>query len=123
MSRSGLPGGVPRPLLLAAGALLAGLLAGPCAAPPAERFRLAEAARPAVVAPEAGEGFLAERARAGYVVRANDTLGAIAARAGVRLDALLEANPELARDPRQVAIGERVEIPLGPRRAGGGGGG
>jgi len=113
-----------RPLLLAAGALLAGLLAGPCAAPPAEDFRLAEAARPAVAAPEEAEGFLAERARAAYVVRANDTLGAIAARAGVRLDALLEANPELAKDPRRVAIGERVEIPLGsPRRASGGGGG
>jgi LysM repeat protein len=106
-----------RPLRLLAGALVGGLLAGPCAAPPAAQHRLADAVAPAVATPEAGESFLAERARVGYVVRANDTLGAIAASAGVRLDALLAANPELAADPRRVEIGQRVEIPLAPRPA------
>jgi hypothetical protein len=108
-----------RPLRLLAGALSGGLLAGPCAAPPAAEHRLADAVAPAVATPEAGESFLAARARVGYVVRANDTLGAIAASAGVRLDALLAANPELAADPRRVEIGQRVEIPLAPHPAAG----
>jgi hypothetical protein len=108
-----------RPFRLLAGALSGGLLAGPCTAPPAAENRLADAVAPAVATPEAGESFLAARARVGYVVRANDTLGAIAASAGVRLDALLAANPELAADPRRVEIGQRVEIPLAPRPAAG----
>lgn len=44
-----------------------------------------------------------------YVVQANDTLTRIAARHGVSLDALMEANPDV--DPIRMQIGQRLRIP------------
>ena len=47
-----------------------------------------------------------------YVVRAGDTLGAIAERLGIRLDALLAANPGVSATPLQV--GATLKIPKAP---------
>lgn len=54
----------------------------------------------------------APAARAGgnlYTIRRGDTLGAIAAGAGVRLDALIAANPGVR--PRALAVGQAIRIP------------
>lgn len=46
-----------------------------------------------------------------YAVRRGDTLGAIARRSGVSLQALLAANPQYAENPNLIRVGERVAIP------------
>lgn len=45
-----------------------------------------------------------------HVVKAGETLGGIAARYGVRLDAILKANPQITR-PELIQVGDRIKIP------------
>jgi len=44
-----------------------------------------------------------------YVIESGDTFAKIAAKTGVNLDALLEANPNA--DPRRLSIGQQINIP------------
>lgn len=62
-------------------------------------------------APAEGDGVSppAEEEERIYVVQANDTLTRIAARHGVSLDVLMEANPNV--DPVRMQIGQRLRIP------------
>lgn len=45
-----------------------------------------------------------------YKIQSGDTFGKIASESGVRLDALLEANPNT--DPRRLSIGKEINIPI-----------
>ena len=45
-----------------------------------------------------------------YKIRSGDTFGKIASQKGLRLDALLEANPDA--DPRRLRIGQEINIPV-----------
>lgn len=49
-----------------------------------------------------------------YVVQSGDTMSAIAARFGVSLDALIEANSETVPNPNQVQVGQTLVIPTAP---------
>ena len=58
------------------------------------------------------QGFLAQAACPGgtlYAIRAGDTLGAIAARFGTSVDAILAANPGI--EPLNLQIGQTICIP------------
>lgn len=57
-----------------------------------------------------------------YVVKAGDTLAKIAARFGVSVQAILNANPSI-RNPNVIYIGQRLVIPGGSTTPGGGPGG
>jgi nucleoid-associated protein YgaU len=49
-----------------------------------------------------------------YIVKKGDTLSAIAREHQVKLQSLLLANPELAKNPNVIAVGQRIVIPKGP---------
>ncbi len=45
-----------------------------------------------------------------YLVKANDTLSTIAAKYGVTVDQVLEANPSI-KNPNRIAVGDQIVIP------------
>ncbi len=55
------------------------------------------------------ETFTASGSASTYKIQSGDTFGKIASQKGVRLDALLEANPDA--DPRRLSIGKEINIP------------
>ena len=55
------------------------------------------------------ETFTASRSASTYKIQYGDTFGKIASQKGVKLDALLEANPNA--DPRRLSIGKEINIP------------
>ena len=55
------------------------------------------------------ETFTASRSASTYKIQPGDTFGKIASQKGVKLDALLEANPNA--DPRRLSIGKEINIP------------
>lgn len=55
------------------------------------------------------ETFTASGSASTYKIQSGDTFGKIASQKGVRLDALLEANPDA--DPRRLRIGKEINIP------------
>jgi LysM repeat protein len=56
--------------------------------------------------------FLAQRDSVIYTVKPNDTLSIVAARYGISIPALKRANPDAARDPLQLKIGQTLLLPL-----------
>lgn len=56
-------------------------------------------------------------APATYTVKSGDTLGAIAARNGTTVDAILKANPQI-KNPNQISVGQQIKL---PGKGGGGG--
>ena len=55
------------------------------------------------------ETFTASRSASTYKIQSGDTFVKIASQKGVKLDALLEANPNA--DPRRLSIGKEINIP------------
>ena len=55
------------------------------------------------------DNFTSSRSASTYEIQPGDTFGKIASQKGVRLDALLEANPDA--DPRRLRIGKEINIP------------
>jgi LysM repeat protein len=49
-----------------------------------------------------------------YTVKKGDTLSGIAREHKVKLEALLAANPEVAKHPNAIAIGQRITLPANP---------
>jgi LysM repeat protein len=70
-------------------------------------------AKPTNAAPDKVSGGAKKEAPAGpggvHAIKSGDTLGSVAKKYGVSLDALLKANPGL--DSRRLKIGQKVKIP------------
>ena len=120
--RVGLPR-IPRALILAAALLIAALLiflapsffagGGGTASPTPSASRTAGASASAGTS---GSPVATPRPTATgveptvYTVAPKDTLSGIAAKFGVTMAALLEANPQI-KDPDQIALGDKITIP------------
>lgn len=59
------------------------------------------------------------RGDAGYIVRSGDTLSGIAQSRGIRLAALIRANPQIS-NPDLIRVGQHVTVPTGSGEGGGG---
>lgn len=72
-------------------------------------------AKPAEAASDKASGGVKKETPAGpggvYVIKAGDTLGSVAKKHGVSLDALMRANPGM--DSRRLKVGQNVKLPGG----------